>query len=164
MRNDGAAEAGDKGSPQEAIVEALRQALGDAVGESRAVPVDETWVPIAPKVLRDAVEELQRCGVRHLSTISGLDDDEDIVLLYHFWRGHGLTLSLRLPYQAPAVSTLVDLIPGAAFYEREVAEMLGVRFVGHEDIKPLLLPEDWDAGPPLCHHSAGALPPSGEDG
>jgi len=159
-----AARTGGNGLPQEAIVAALRQALGDAVGEARAVPVEETWIPIAPEVLRDAVEELHRCGVRHLSTISGLDDDEGIVLLYHFWRGHGLTLSLRLPYEAASVPTLIDLIPGAAFYEREVAEMLGVTFGGHEDIKPLLLPEDWDAGPPLRHDDADALPPSREDG
>ena len=36
-----------------------------------------------------------------------------------------------------------------AFYEREVAEMLGVTFDGHPDPGLFLLPDDWEGGAPL---------------
>ncbi len=139
----------------EDVVCALRDALGDALGEVRAVQIDETWLSLEIGGLLGAVDVLMnRCGVWHLSTITGLDDGQGIRLLYHFWRGHGLTLCVWLPYEAPTVPTLTRLIPGAAFYEREVAEMLGVTFEGHQGLEPLLLPEDWDAGPPLRRERA----------
>lgn len=135
---------------RDAVVRALRQALGNAVGPARALPLDDVLLPLELGALREAADLLvSRCGVWHLSTITGLDDGEGILLLYHFWHRGGLTLSVRLPYEAPTAPTLTDLIPGAVFYEREVAEMLGVTFDGHEAIEPLLLPEDWDVGPPL---------------
>lgn len=146
---------------RDAVVRALREALGDAVGEPRRRPVDEVFVPLDGGSLRDAVELLlSRLGTGHLSTITGLDDGEGLTLLYHFWEGNGLTLSVRLPYEEAEAPTLTDLIPGAAFYEREVAEMLGVAFAGHEAMAPLFLPDDWDEGPPLRREREAPSPSS----
>jgi len=141
---------------RDAAVQALREALGDAVDEPRALPVDELFVPVQVGVLRDAVALLLNpLGICHLSTITGLDDGEQIVLHYHFWHGSGLTLSVCLPYDQAEAPTLTDLIAGAGFYEREVAEMLGVAFAGLGEMAPLLLPDDWDEGPPLRHGADG---------
>jgi NADH-quinone oxidoreductase subunit C len=38
----------------------------------------------------------------------------------------------------PVLDSLVDVYPGAAWHEREVLEMFGVRFVGNPDRRPLL--------------------------
>jgi NADH-quinone oxidoreductase subunit C len=62
-------------------------------------------------------------------------------------------LRTRLPHETPAIATLTDLIPGAAFYEREIWEMLGVDFEGHPDLSLFLLPEDWDGVPPLLNQA-----------
>ena len=137
---------------RDAVVQALRGALGDAVGEPRALPVDDLFVPLELSALREAVQLFQNeLDIWHLSTITGLDDGEQIVLHYHFWHGSGLTLSVSLPYDRAEAPTLTDLIAGAGFYEREVAEMLGVAFAGLGEMAPLLLPDDWDEGPPLRH-------------
>ena len=87
--------------------------------------------------------------LRHLSTITGQDTGSEIELLYHFWDGEGLTFRTSLPREDPHIVTLIDLIPGAAFYEREVSEMLGVTFDGQPDLRSLLLPDDWDEEPPM---------------
>lgn len=47
----------------------------------------------------------------------------------------------------PVLASLVDLYPGAAWHEREVHEMFGVRFAGNPDLRPLLT--TGDAGYPL---------------
>ncbi|MBN1641338.1 MAG: NADH-quinone oxidoreductase subunit C [Anaerolineae bacterium] len=138
------------------ILEVLREwcALGQL--DTRRAPLNEVFVSLPSACLRVAVQLLsERFGVHHLSTITGQDVDGRIELLYHFWDGQGLTLRLVLPRERPQVETLIDLIPGAAYYEREIGEMLGVRFAGHEDMQPLFLPDDWDGAPPLRRDFAG---------
>jgi NADH-quinone oxidoreductase subunit C len=114
------------------------------------VPIDETFVALPAGCVHPATQVLvERFDLRHLSTITGQDTGSEIELLYHFWDGTGLTLRTSLPREEPHIATLTDLIPGAAFYEREVSEMLGVTFDGHPDPRALLLPDDWDGEPPL---------------
>jgi len=116
----------------------------------REVPTDDTWVTLPAVCIHAAVQELiEEFGVRHLSTITGQDTGTGVQLLYHFWERHGLTLCVELPYLDPHIASLTDLIPGAAYYEREVAEMLGVIFEGHPNPSPLRLPDDWEGGAPL---------------
>jgi len=77
-----------------------------------------------------------------MTLVIGVYPQPFIELLYHFWDGGGLTLRTSLPREEPHIATLTDLIPGAAFYEREVSEMLGVTFDGHPDLRALLLPAE----------------------
>jgi NADH-quinone oxidoreductase subunit C len=123
--------------------------------EPRTVPVDETIVTLTPENLRPAVQTLiERFDLRHLSAITGIDTGDEIELLYHFWDGRGLTLRTSLPREFPHTVTLIDLIPGAAFYEREVSEMLHIVFDGHPTPDPFLLPDDWEGTPPLRREEA----------
>ena len=132
------------------VLEALQETLPAGTLELQPVPIDDTMVELAPDCIHVAAQVLvERLGLRHLSTITGQDTGSEVQLLYHFWDGCGLTLRTSLPRQGARVATLTDLIPGAAFYEREVSEMLDVTFDGHSNPRPLLLPDDWDGGPPL---------------
>ena len=47
-----------------------------------------------------------------------------------------------------AVPSVVDLWPGAAFFEREIFDLLGVPFAGHPDLRRIMLADDW-VGYPL---------------
>ena len=136
----------------ELILQALRETFPAETIEAQAVPIGETFVALPPDCIHPAVQMLvERFDLRHLSTITGQDTSNEIELLYHFWDGRGLTLRTSLPREKPHIATLTDLILGAAFYEREVSEMLGVTFDGHPDPRPLLLPDDWDGEPPLIN-------------
>ncbi len=91
----------------------------------------------------------------HLTTITGQQREEqqdEIEVLYHFWKGAGLSLMMTLPTKAPQLASIVSKIPGADFYEREAAEMFGIEFTGRTETPPLLLPEDWAQGPPLLNN------------
>ena len=134
----------------ERILESLRETFSTKLLEPQAVPIDETFVTLPPDCIHAAAQVLvKRFDLRHLSAITGEDTGDEIVLLYHFWDGHGLTLRTSLPRQDARIATLTDLIPGAAFYEREASEMLGVAFDGHPAPHRLLLPDDWSGEPPL---------------
>lgn len=158
----------DQGWAIETVLDALRTVVHTHAGpgESHALSVrrgliDEVWVTMPSRCIRPAVQTLvQELGIWHLSTITASDrsteTDNEIEVVYHFWVGRGLSLRCTLPYQDPHLPSVTDLIPGAAFYEREVAEMLGVTFRpmvgdGHPDPGLLLLPDDWEGGAPLRH-------------
>ena len=53
----------------------------------------------------------------------------------------------RVGGERPAVPTIVDLYPGAAFSERECFDMFGVVFEGHPGLKRLLRPEGYEHFP-----------------
>ena len=134
------------------ILNALREIFPAETIEAQAVPISETFVALPPACIPPAVRLLvEHFDLRHLSTITGQDTGSEIELLYHFWDGGGLTLRTSVPREAPHIATLADLIPGAAFYEREVGEMLHVTFDGHPDPRTLLLPDDWDGAAPLIN-------------
>jgi len=125
--------------------------------ESRRVPVDDLFITLPPHGIHAAVKLLMDMfELYHLSAITGQDRGGETELLYHFWEGQGLTLRTLLPRGSQHIASLTDLIPGAAFYEREVSEMLHVTFDGHPDPRPLLLPDDWPGGAPLRQPSPEA--------
>ncbi len=79
-----------------------------------------------------------------ISAISGLDLGEKIGLMYHI-RINGVIVTIRteVPKENPKISSITDIIRGASFHEREVADLFGVVFQGHPNLARLVLPEDW---------------------
>ena len=124
--------------------------------------VDEVWVTLPACCLRPALEMIVReLDIWHLSAITASDlratgAGDGIEVIYHLWFGRGLSLRSTVAYEEPLIDSVGDLIPGAAFYEREAAEMLGITFrrqAGEDQLDPgwFLLPDDWEGGAPLRH-------------
>ncbi|MFI7603927.1 NADH-quinone oxidoreductase subunit C [Micromonospora sp. NPDC049366] len=83
-----------------------------------------------------------------LSAVDELADGFDVVA--HLWstrHRHGVLLRARVPREAPAVASVVDVYPGAAWHERETHEMFGIDFTGHHELRPLLLPPEFEGHP-----------------
>lgn len=71
--------------------------------------------------------------------------DLTIRLLDPQWRTR--TMRTHLSATDPVVRSIAEVLPGLAWSEREIAEMLGVSFIGGDD-RPLLL-RDRQGPPPL---------------
>ena len=71
-----------------------------------------------------------------------------VVRLWSVAQRHGFHLRPRCPREDPRVASLVGVFAGAAWHEREAAEMFGLGFEGHPGLTPLLLPDGF-AGHPL---------------
>jgi NADH:ubiquinone oxidoreductase subunit C len=112
---------------------------------------DALYIPVED--LQAVIDVLRNdFGCYHLSGITAQQRESqpgEIELIYHFWHGKGLSLLLRLPADDPQVASLIAMLPGADFYEREAAEMYGVIFTGRDETPRLLLPDEWDQGPPF---------------
>ncbi|MFI7548478.1 NADH-quinone oxidoreductase subunit C [Micromonospora sediminimaris] len=83
-----------------------------------------------------------------LSAVDELADGFDVVA--HLWsttHRHGVLLRARVSRQTPIVDSVVAVYPGAAWHERETHEMFGIDFAGHAELRPLLLPPEFEGHP-----------------
>ncbi|PWU62236.1 NADH-quinone oxidoreductase subunit C, partial [Micromonospora globispora] len=108
-------------------------------------------VDVPPASWRDAVRAARDDGFDFFDWLSAVDElAEGFDVVVHLWSTigrHGLLLRTRVPREAPSVASVVDLYPGAAWHERETYEMFGIGFDGHGELKPLLLPPEFEGHP-----------------
>jgi len=118
----------------------------DRIGNDETICIPGENLPAVLDVLMNTFD------CKHLTAITAQQREgqlDEIEVLYHFWKDGSLSLMMTLPAANPELPSIVQTIPGADFYEREAAEMFGVTFTGREETPPLLLPEEWDQGPPF---------------
>ena len=101
------------------------------------------------RALRDSAD-LNFDYLRCLTAVDNEADGIDVVYhLYSIGKGHNLTVKATLPPDDLFIDTATTVWKAANWLERETAEMFGVRFRGHPDPRPLLMPEDMDDTFPL---------------
>ena len=102
-------------------------------------------VQITPEDLKPVTRRLMGIeGYSHLSTITAVDTEQGIETIYHHvCKDAIISLKTLVSKENPTLPTIVDVIPGAALYEREVHDLFGVKFEGNPDLSRLLLPDRW---------------------
>jgi NADH-quinone oxidoreductase subunit C len=88
----------------------------------------------------------------HVSSVDWPDDDERFEVVWEFYsirKRHRIRLKTRVPESDCIVDSLADLWRGADFMEREVYDMMGIRFRNHPDLRRILMPDDFTEGYPL---------------
>jgi len=132
------------------VEQAIRKQFGPTIREWSVHNKTRVTIGIAPAdivpVCRFLFDELQARFI----IASGLDTPRGgIEILYHFdffQLPQVLSVRVFLAKPDPAVDSIARDIKGAEWIEREIAELLGVRFHRHPDPKRLLLPDDWPEG------------------
>ena len=72
------------------------------------------------------------------------------VVAYHFFslkHKHRLRLVVPVEEAKPELDSLTSLWPGADWLEREVWDMFGIRFLGHPNLKRILMYEEFEGHP-----------------
>jgi len=111
------------------------------------VKVDPEGLGGLAPYLRDA----PKLRFTSLMCLTGLDLGEELQVVYHLYsmeHGHKLTVKVCVPKDNPLVPTVSNVWPTAIWHEREAYDLIGVVFDGHEDLRRILLPDDW-VGHPL---------------
>lgn len=101
--------------------------------------------------LRTAAEDLHSWGFDFLGMVTAVDRGEYFELVYRLQSREmraGMFVKCHLPRDAAQAPSLSDLWPAAIWQEREVYDMFGITFVGHPDLRRILLPPEW-VGYPL---------------
>ena len=95
-------------------------------------------------VLKAMIEADGKTGI---TAITGLDLGANIGVYYHIHTSKAfITIKTEVPKENPKIKTIVDIHPGAAFHELEVADLLGVVFEGHPTPGHFVLSENWPQG------------------
>jgi NADH-quinone oxidoreductase subunit C len=100
--------------------------------------------------LLEASSLLKAQGFDYLSFISEVDWQQHLELVYHLFaydyrtQPLGAILRCELPREDMSeVASVTPIWPGAEFMEREAYEMMGINFLGHPDLRRILLPDDF---------------------
>jgi NADH-quinone oxidoreductase subunit C len=132
------------------LLESLGKLFGPKI-QSKTEFRDETTYTILPSDLREVAkfcrDELSFDYLIDITSIDNFGQEprfEIVYELYSMTLAVHLRLKLSLSEEIGAVDTLSDIWPTANWHEREIYDMMGIKFNGHPDLRRILM---WDGYP-----------------
>jgi Ni,Fe-hydrogenase III component G len=138
------------------IEDKIKEKLEDKIFDWYQHSALRIYFSVEPKNIREVARLLFRDLGLRFSIATGQDTPEGLQILYHFSLDKtGQIISVRVLIEDkknPQIDSLAPLFPAAEWIEREMWEMLGINFIGHPNLKRLLLADEWPEGKhPLRH-------------
>jgi len=130
------------------LAERISAAVHEAVKETSA-----SWVQLRPQALVEVCRFLRDnrdLDGRYLNSISGVDMYDYFEVVYHVTslsHNHTFALKVRTDHEQPEVPSVASVWLGAHLQEREIFDLLGIRFAGHPDLKRIFLWEGFPGHP-----------------
>ncbi|HET9826404.1 MAG TPA: NADH-quinone oxidoreductase subunit C [Chitinophagaceae bacterium] len=81
-----------------------------------------------------------------------IDWKTHLTMVYHLESTHYrhiLVVKSKLDRNKPEIESVSSIWKTAEFHEREVFELFGVDFLGHPDLRLLILPDGWEGRNPM---------------
>lgn len=134
-------------------VSALQEQFGDAVREVVEYANEHTVLVERDRIVEIAEYLKADHGFTYLVDLGGIDrftEEERFEVFYNLvsiTTRKRLRLKVRTEEEDPVVPTLSRTYRSANWYEREAWDMMGIRFEGHEDLRRMFMPEDFEYHP-----------------
>jgi len=133
-----------------------REAFGERILDAHQHCEDATVVIPRDAALEifQALRDRPEFGFNMLVDVTAVDylgqkpRFEVVTHLHSLSNNHRLRVKIRVPEDEPWVHSLVPIWKGANWVERECWDMFGIRFVGHPDLRRILMYEEF-VGHPL---------------
>jgi NADH-quinone oxidoreductase subunit C len=114
----------------------------------------ELSIYVARESIREACARLKSDGlIDFLSDLTCADfypREPRFEMAYHLLsikRHEHVRLKVKLSGDDAVLESITPVWPSANFFEREVFDLFGVRFLGHPYLRRIMLPEDWEGHP-----------------
>ncbi len=125
------------------VLDGLRYTLEEKVGELFLLIDGHIVLEVCRRLNRELKFDYLKC----LTAADYNDYLEVIYCLYSFDNAYSLTVKAKIDASDPTVDSVISIWTGADLQEREAAEMYGIIFVGHPNLKKLLLEEGFEGFP-----------------
>ncbi len=118
----------------------------------------ETTLTIHREHIRNALRALRddpELDYQHLRDVTAVDylqmgTEPRFSVVYHLLstsKRKRLRLKVGVPEGDETVQSVTPEWPTADFLEREVYDLMGIRFTGHPDLRRIVMPHDWQTYP-----------------
>ncbi len=111
----------------------------------------ETTYTIQESDLRDIAkfcrDDLSFDYLLDITSIDNFGEEPRFEIVYHLYsmpHGANFRLKLKLSEEIGTLDTVSDIWPTADWHEREIYDMMGIKFNGHPDLRRILM---WDGYP-----------------
>ena len=138
------------------IYEALTAQFSETVLTFDNETTGDPSIHSAPAAIAEVCEylaETDTLAFDSLMCLSGVDlnaKDEDFAVVYHLYamkHRHSVVLKATVPKTDPHLPSVSHIWKTADWHERETYDLYGIFFQGHNDLRRILLPDDWEGYP-----------------
>lgn len=131
---------------REQIVKSIKDKFGGRIRRFHEKSAKRIYVDIDKSGILDMVRFVFKDLGARFNIATAIDNPDNIEMMYHFdfdRIGVIVTIRAHVPKNDCVIDSILPIMKGAEWIEREIHELFGVKFRGHPDIKPLLLPDNW---------------------
>lgn len=135
------------------IYDILKSQFGEALLESKLESVVDPFIKIQPDKIKEVAafaKNDERLQFDYLMCLSGVDYKGKLGIVYHLFsmtHKHKIVLKVEVPTENANVPSVESIWKTANWHEREAFDLYGINFIGHPDLRRMLLPDDWEGHP-----------------
>ncbi|MBU4376013.1 MAG: NADH-quinone oxidoreductase subunit C [Candidatus Omnitrophica bacterium] len=133
---------------REGVVKSLKSEFGEKIKKFYDKSSRRIYVDVAREDVIGMVRFIFKDLGARFNIATAVDNPDSIEMMYHFdFDRIGLIVTIRayVPKDDCVIDSILPIMKGAEWIEREIHELFGLEFKGHPNMKPLLLPDDWPA-------------------
>jgi NADH-quinone oxidoreductase subunit C len=106
--------------------------------------------PVEWKGLAWQLRSTEGLDFDYLFCVTAVDWKTHFTMVYHLSstiHRHTLIVKANLDRNDPMIGTVSDIWRTAELHEREAYDLMGIRFIGHPDLRRLFMTDDWKGWP-----------------
>lgn len=134
------------------ILDRLQAQFPGVLFELQQGAAGDCWILTPPEQISPALLFLKTSlGFTFLSCLGGVDYVNRLGVIYvlrSLETKSEIIVKALLPPEKAEMATVSDLYGNADWFERETWDLFGIRFLGHPDLRRIMMPDDW-LGHPL---------------
>jgi len=132
----------------------VRKKIADKFPNSLDDEQNDEWIQIKPENWLKIAKWLQSDDELYFDSLqcnTGMDLGEGILEsrynLHSMKHLHKIEVRIKVSSDNPNIPSVEQVWRVADWFERETYDMFGINFIGHRDLRRILLPEDWEGWP-----------------
>jgi NADH-quinone oxidoreductase subunit C len=132
------------------LLDSISQSFGPKLQEKTEFRGETTYTILPPdlrEVAKFCRDELSFDYLIDITSIDNFGEEPRFAIVYELYSmtlAIHLRLKLRVSEELGTVDTVSDIWPTANWHEREIFDMMGIKFNGHPDLRRILM---WDGYP-----------------